>query len=94
MLKAIVGMFKGAPSCRGASDFLLDYVEGRLEEKLAQKFELHMAACPNCTRYLDQYREMLSMLKDIPAPSPPPALEAETRRFLEDALVKENQRQK
>ena len=66
--------------------FLLDYVEGRLDEKTARRFEQHINACPNCTRYLDQYRQTILMVKELPEPIVPPELEERTCRFILDSL--------
>ena len=89
MLKRFIQMFGGLKTCRGAADFLLDYVEGRLSTKMAAKFEAHISMCPNCAMYLEQYRETVKMLDEIPAPDPPDELADLTREFIRTSL--ENQ---
>ena len=42
-------------TCREASEFLLDYVSAELDAKVRAEFESHMAACPNCDRFVTQY---------------------------------------
>lgn len=86
MLKKLGHMIKGFPTCRSASAFLLDYVEGRLSAKTARKFEEHIAMCPNCEHYLDQYRETIRLVKNIPAPEPPAELADMTCAFLRESL--------
>lgn len=82
-------MIRGFPTCRSASAFLLDYVEGRLSAKTARKFEEHLAICPNCERFLEQYRETIRMVKELPAPEPPPELADMTSEFLRASMDRE-----
>lgn len=86
MLKKLGHMIRGFPTCRSASAFLLDYVEGRLSVKTAKRFEEHIALCPNCERFLAQYRETIRLLRDIPTPEPPPELADMTCAFLRESL--------
>jgi anti-sigma factor RsiW len=37
-----------------------DYLEGALSPDAAARFESHIAACPNCTLYLDQLRTTMA----------------------------------
>lgn len=41
--------------CRHIVEFLVDYLDGSLEAEPRQEFERHLAACPNCVRYLKSY---------------------------------------
>ena len=43
-------------TCREASEFLLEYVSAELEVEVRAEFEAHMMACPNCERFVTQYR--------------------------------------
>ena len=43
-------------TCRELADFLMDYLEGGLSDSVRGNFERHLAACPNCRRYLATYR--------------------------------------
>lgn len=86
MLNKIGHIVRGAPTCRSAAAFLLDYVEGRLGEKTSKKFEKHIAMCPNCERFLQQYRATVRMVKDIPPPQPPPELADMTCEFIKESL--------
>ena len=86
MLKKIGQMVGGLRTCRSAGAFLLDYVEGRLSEKTAAKFEAHIKMCPNCATYLDQYKETVQMLNNLPAPEPPEELADLTCEFIRNAL--------
>ena len=46
-------------TCRDFADFLADYLAGDLPEDILATFEDHIAVCPNCVRYLAQYRESI-----------------------------------
>lgn len=43
-------------TCRELSDFVADYFAGELAPAQRDPFELHLSRCPNCRRYLSQYR--------------------------------------
>ena len=85
MRKMITTMLSGT-SCKSVGAFLMDYIEGRLEPKTVDRFEAHISSCPNCRRYLDQYRETVSLLKEIPIPPIPAELEERVCQFINDAL--------
>jgi anti-sigma factor RsiW len=48
--------------CRQAVELVTDYLEGRLPRRQRRRFESHLAACPHCTRYLDQIRTTVAAL--------------------------------
>jgi anti-sigma factor RsiW len=43
------------------TDFLADYVEGRLPAEARAAFERHIADCESCTAYLQSYRDTIAM---------------------------------
>jgi anti-sigma factor RsiW len=62
-------------TCRDFADFLLDYVEGELPTETRQRFDAHMAICPDCVQYLQHYTETvkagrLAMADELPADVP------------------------
>jgi len=62
-------------TCRDCAGFLLDYVEDGLPAETRQRFDAHLAACPDCVRYLQTYRATikagpLAMAGEIPAEVP------------------------
>lgn len=75
-------------SCADVDRFLLAYleVEGQLEDDTRLRFERHLKICPNCVRYLNQYKETLALLQTQPPPNPPDELVEETLAFLKKAL--------
>jgi anti-sigma factor RsiW len=42
--------------CRQVVELVSDYLEGALSRRDRKRFERHLAACPNCTAYLEQMR--------------------------------------
>lgn len=42
--------------CQACIDFILRYLEDDLTSDERQAFEFHLAKCPPCGRYLEQYR--------------------------------------
>jgi predicted anti-sigma-YlaC factor YlaD len=51
-------------TCREFADFLGDYLAGELRADVNVLFQDHLAVCPNCVRYLDQYRETVALGRD------------------------------
>lgn len=47
-------------TCREFASFISDYLVGELPRADRLQFERHLAACPNCERYLAQYRETIA----------------------------------
>jgi len=48
-------------TCRDLADFLLDYIEGELPEPIRRQFDAHVAECPDCLNYLQQYRNTVRL---------------------------------
>lgn len=44
-------------TCRGLTDFLMDYLDGALPAERARRFQEHLDACPACSAYLRTYDE-------------------------------------
>jgi anti-sigma factor RsiW len=61
-------------TCREFAEFIVDYLEGALAGDVREPFEHHLAQCPNCERYLAQYRTTVdagrSAFADPEAPVP------------------------
>jgi anti-sigma factor RsiW len=61
-------------TCRDFADFLSDYLAGELPEDVLAAFEEHIVLCPNCVRYLAQYRDAIAFSRaafeagDAPVP--------------------------
>lgn len=61
--------------CRRAVELVTDYLENALSESDRARFEEHLAACPNCTRYLEQIRATIAAAGRVD----PEALDPDTR---------------
>lgn len=42
-------------TCRECSEFLSDYLDGELDAAVRAVFDQHLARCPNCVTYLQQF---------------------------------------
>ncbi len=45
-------------------DFLIAYLEGRLNPQQAVRFEIHIARCRRCQEYIDQYMTTRTLLRE------------------------------
>ena len=52
-------------TCRELTDFLGNYVEGRLDSRERTVFERHLAACAECIAYVRGYRETIRLANDL-----------------------------
>lgn len=43
-------------TCREAIEFLMDYLEGTMEDRPRQRFDSHLEACEACRNYLSTYQ--------------------------------------
>ncbi|MDX2147263.1 MAG: zf-HC2 domain-containing protein [Planctomycetota bacterium] len=50
-------------TCQACVEFLLDYLEGVLPQEQQASFDQHMAACPNCVTYVENYRQTAMLLR-------------------------------
>jgi anti-sigma factor RsiW len=46
-------------TCRDFAEFMGKYLAGELPAGVLAAFEHHVAMCPNCERYLAQYRDSI-----------------------------------
>ena len=53
-------------SCQEFVELVTDYFEGARDEETTARFDEHRALCPGCETYLDQMRETVSRLGEIP----------------------------
>ncbi len=64
MLKHMHGMI----TCREFEDFIQDYLDGRLADASARRFERHMKICRECREYLEAYKTSLELGKRVLGP--------------------------
>ena len=48
-------------TCRDLAEFMGMYLAGELPADVLGAFEHHIALCPNCERYLAQYRDSIAL---------------------------------
>ncbi|MEA2277639.1 MAG: hypothetical protein QOC78_2599 [Solirubrobacteraceae bacterium] len=72
----------GPLTCQQLVELVTDYLEGELAPAERARFEAHIAACEHCAAYLDQMRDTLAILGDLP----PEALSADAERDLRAAF--------
>ena len=69
-------------TCREMVELVTDYLEGRLDGAERQRFEVHVAECDGCTRYIDQMRMTIDAIGRIP----PETISPEAEKELLDAF--------
>ena len=52
-------------ACQQAVELVTEYLEGTLSRRDRRRFEAHLAACPNCTAYLEQIRTTIRLTGSI-----------------------------
>lgn len=78
-------MFGKTPSCQEVDSFLTEYLEGTLDEKTVRMFEDHIAMCPLCVTYLEQYKQAIEVTSSHHV-EVPPELAEQTIAFLHSNL--------
>ena len=48
-------------SCRELVELVTDYLDGTLSRRDRARFDAHVAACANCTQYVEQFRETIRL---------------------------------
>ena len=52
-------------TCQHVLDYLSDYVDGRLSPEERARFEEHLAICPQCVDYLENFKATLAACRDL-----------------------------
>jgi anti-sigma factor RsiW len=50
-------------TCRGLTDFLGAYLDGELSEQVRGRFDEHLAACSECSAYVETYRATVRLAR-------------------------------
>jgi len=48
-------------SCRELVELVTDYLDGTLSRRDRARFDAHLAACANCTQYVEQFLETIRL---------------------------------
>ena len=62
--------------CNVVVELVTDYLEGNLDAGTASAVEEHLALCPGCLRYVEQMRQTITALGELPADSLSPDAQA------------------
>ena len=65
-------------------ELVTDYIEGALPPRERAIFEAHLAVCPGCTGYLEQFRQTISALGRLPEETIAPQARDELLRTFRD----------
>ncbi len=57
--------------CNEFVELVTAFLDGALDAETEGRFAGHLASCDGCDRYLDQFRQTIRMLGDLPAEGPP-----------------------
>lgn len=52
-------------TCRQVEEFLMDYLERRLDFWMSLQFRFHLFMCPNCTKYIQDYKNTIALEKKV-----------------------------
>jgi anti-sigma factor RsiW len=63
-------------TCRELVELVTDYLDGSLSRRDRVRFEEHIAACGNCTQYVEQFRETIRLTGTLRESDVPPEAEA------------------
>ena len=85
-LQILKSFFRRPLSCEDVNRFIIDYLEETLPPRTRKRFEAHVADCPNCGSYFDQYLETLDLVREDGsfAIEPPEELVDMTLHFLRE----------
>jgi anti-sigma factor RsiW len=59
-------------TCRELIDFIARYLENDLSPEERSKFDRHLAGCPPCLSYIENYRQTIVLSKAAFGEAPPP----------------------
>ncbi|MEW6582314.1 MAG: zf-HC2 domain-containing protein [Actinomycetota bacterium] len=60
-------------TCRELVELVTEYLDGTMAPAERALFDAHVAACPGCRTYLDQFRDTVRTLGHLPQESLSPA---------------------
>lgn len=72
-------------TCRELADFVADYLDGQLGAEVRARFDRHLSLCPDCVRYLRQYRHTVQAGREAFDDERPAAMPDELVQAILDA---------
>lgn len=70
--------------CEKYNEWFDDYIVGNLSGESLKAFERHLGECQKCKRALEEFRMVVSALKEMPAPSAPDSLRELVQRRIQE----------
>jgi anti-sigma factor RsiW len=71
-------------TCRQMVELVSDYLEGKLDAPARERFDEHLAVCPDCQEYVEQVRETVRALGRLPEEALSPTARDELLRAFAD----------
>lgn len=71
-------------SCKEFVELVTEYLERTMPAEDRSRFEEHLALCPGCKTYVEQMRQTMALLGQIPEESIPPDAERDLLRAFRD----------
>jgi len=71
-------------SCCELVELVTEYVEGTIDAERLARFEEHLAECPPCVHYIEQFRQTIEALGRLPSESVSPEAERELAAAFRD----------
>ena len=56
-------------TCQDLVELVTAYLDGALDDETTQSFEDHLAVCPGCAAYVEQFRVTIARLGEVPLES-------------------------
>ena len=78
-IKTILGI---EPTCEEVNGFIVQYLDGTLDDRTRKKFLTHIRDCSTCSRFLEQYQATIELTREAGLISPPDELYDKTMAFL------------
>ena len=75
------------PTCRDVVETITSYLEDRMSVPERERFEMHLAICGGCERYLDQMRATIAAAGVVEEESIPPAQRDELVKAFRDLFA-------
>ena len=72
--------------CREMVDLILPYVENTLDPQTRHAFARHLAACVSCWRFLETYRETMTLGQQLRDEAMPPEVRERFEAFVQSRL--------
>lgn len=70
-------------TCRAIAELLYDYVTEELSPDASAELERHLEGCPSCWQYVESYRQVAAMGRNLPDEPMPDELVRRLRSLLE-----------